>query len=66
MDAIRVDSIVKEYGNVRALDNASIVIEEGELFSYWAPVAVAKRPYYAVLPGWRCLIPGGSIMAIRM
>lgn len=32
MDAIRVDSIVKEYGDVRALDNASVAIEEGELF----------------------------------
>lgn len=32
MDAIRADSIVKEYGDVRALDNASISIEKGELF----------------------------------
>lgn len=32
MDAIRADSIVKEYGDVRALDNASIAIEKGELF----------------------------------
>ena len=32
MDAIRADSIVKEYGNVRALDHASISIEKGELF----------------------------------
>ncbi len=32
MDAIRADSIVKEYGNVRALDHASISIGRGELF----------------------------------
>ena len=32
MDAIRADSIVKEYGNVRALDHASISIGQGELF----------------------------------
>lgn len=32
MDAIRADSIVKEYGDVRALDNASITIQQGELF----------------------------------
>ena len=32
MDAIRADSIVKEYGSVRALDHASITIEKGELF----------------------------------
>ena len=32
MDAIRADSIVKEYGAVRALDHASIEIEGGELF----------------------------------
>jgi ABC-type sugar transport system ATPase subunit len=32
MDAIRADSIIKEYGDVRALDNASIAIEKGELF----------------------------------
>lgn len=32
MDAIRADSIVKEYGDVRALDNASVSIEKGELF----------------------------------
>ena len=32
MDAIRVNSIVKEYKNVRALDNASVSIEKGELF----------------------------------
>ncbi len=32
MDAIRADSIVKEYGQVRALDHASIAIEKGELF----------------------------------
>ena len=32
MDAIRADSIVKDYGDVRALDNASVTIEKGELF----------------------------------
>lgn len=32
MDAIRADSIVKDYGDVRALDHASISIERGELF----------------------------------
>jgi len=32
MDAIRADSIVKEYGSVKALDHASISIGQGELF----------------------------------
>ncbi|MBT8036614.1 MAG: ABC transporter ATP-binding protein [Verrucomicrobiae bacterium] len=32
MDAIRVESLVKEYGKVRALDRASVSIAQGELF----------------------------------
>jgi len=32
MDAIRAESLVKEFGHVRALDQASITIEKGELF----------------------------------
>lgn len=32
MDAIRAESLVKEFGSVRALDQASITIEKGELF----------------------------------
>ncbi len=32
MDAIRADSIIKDYGHVRALDHASIAIGKGEMF----------------------------------
>ncbi|BDS07036.1 polyamine ABC transporter ATP-binding protein [Oceaniferula spumae] len=32
MDAIRAESLVKEFGQTRALDQASIAIEKGELF----------------------------------
>ena len=32
MDAIRADSVVKDFGEVRALNGVSLAVEAGELF----------------------------------
>ena len=42
---IQIKNVSKHFGDVKAVDNVSIEIEEGEFFRYWAHQVVEKPLY---------------------
>jgi hypothetical protein len=42
--AIEVDGLVKTYGALRAVDEVSFTVDQGESSTFWAPTGPARRP----------------------
>jgi ABC-2 type transport system ATP-binding protein len=51
MTAIRAEGLVKQYGDLRALDGLSLAVEEGELFGFLGPNGAGKTTTIGVLTG---------------
>ena len=51
MTAIRADGLVKTYGSVRALDNLSVKVEDGEFFGLLGPNGAGKTTFISILVG---------------
>jgi ABC-2 type transport system ATP-binding protein len=49
--AIRTDELVKDYGDVRALDGLSLSVEQGEFFGLLGPNGAGKTTFINVLVG---------------
>lgn len=49
MNAIEVNNISKHYGNVKALQNVSFSVEEGEIFGLIGPDGAGKTSMYRIL-----------------
>ena len=49
MKAIEVDSLTKEFGNFKAVDNISFKIEEGEIFGFLGPNGAGKSTTMMIL-----------------
>ena len=49
MGAIEIDSLSKRYGNVRALDSVSFMVERGELFGLIGPDGAGKTTLFRLL-----------------
>jgi ABC-2 type transport system ATP-binding protein len=51
MTAIRADGLVKTYGSVRALDELSVKVEDGEFFGLLGPNGAGKTTFISILVG---------------
>ncbi len=60
MTAIRLDAVVRTFGNVRAVDNISALIAEGELFTLLGPSGCGKTTLLRMIAGF-CEVERGSI-----
>jgi len=49
MSAIAVDTLTKEFGDVRALDSLSLTVEEGEIFGFLGPNGAGKSTMINIL-----------------
>ena len=49
MNAIEVNNISKHYGKVKALQNVSFSVEEGEIFGLIGPDGAGKTSMYRIL-----------------
>ena len=47
--AIRTEDLVKDYGDVRALDGLSLEVEEGEFFGLLGPNGAGKTTFINTL-----------------
>ena len=47
--AIEINSLTKEYGNVKAVDNISLQINEGEIFGFLGPNGAGKSTTMMIL-----------------
>ena len=49
MDAIKVDSLTKKFGDFKAIDNISFNVEEGEIFGFLGPNGAGKSTTMMIL-----------------
>ena len=49
MEAIEVDSLTKEFGDFKAVDNISFKVEEGEIFGFLGPNGAGKSTTMMIL-----------------
>jgi len=49
LEAIEVDSLTKEFGDFKALDNISVQVEEGEIFGFLGPNGAGKSTTMMIL-----------------
>ena len=49
MHAIEVNSLTKEFGNFKAVDNISFQVEEGEIFGFLGPNGAGKSTTMMIL-----------------
>ncbi len=59
MPVVRVDSLLKEYGGLKAVDNISFEVSEGEVFAFLGPNGAGKTTTVEIL---ECIRPlsGGT------
>lgn len=65
MDAIRAESLIKQYGDVRALDDASISIAQGELFFLLGASGCGKTTLLRCIAGLETPTSGRVIFGNR-
>jgi len=69
LKAIEVDSLTKEFGNFKAVDNISFKIEEGEIFGFLGPNGAGKSTTMMILTtllkptSGRALVGGYDVMS---
>ena len=69
MEAIEVDSLTKEFGNFKAVDNISFKVEEGEIFGFLGPNGAGKSTTMMILTtllkptSGRALVGGYDVMS---
>ena len=49
MEAIKVDSLTKEFGGFKAVDNISFQVEDGEIFGFLGPNGAGKSTTMMIL-----------------
>jgi ABC-2 type transport system ATP-binding protein len=60
MSAIRVSGLTKDYGEVRANDEVTFSVEEGEVFGYLGPNGAGKTTTIRTLIGFQSPTDGGA------
>ena len=69
MEAIEVDSLTKEFGDFKAVDNISFKVEEGEIFGFLGPNGAGKSTTMMILTtllkptSGRVLVGGYDVMS---
>ena len=69
MEAIEVDSLTKEFGNFKAVDNISFKVEEGKIFGFLGPNGAGKSTTMMILTtllkptSGRALVGGYDVMS---
>ena len=51
MKAIKVENLIREFGNLRALDSISFCVEQGEIFGFLGPNGAGKTTTIKILTG---------------
>ena len=47
--AIEADKLVKQYGNIKALDQVSLCVQQGEIFGFLGPNGAGKTTFIKIL-----------------
>jgi ABC-type multidrug transport system ATPase subunit len=65
MEAITVDSLIKTYGSLRAVDGVSFTVEAGEIFALLGPNGAGKTTTVEILEGYRSR-DGGDVRVLGL
>ena len=60
MAAIEVDSVTKRYGNLRAVDNLDLQVDDGEVFGFLGPDGAEKSTTIRTLMGFQSPTGGSA------